>query len=357
MSTAPKILLLDHDPDLLDAYRVMLSGMASKPEIHTATSGARAIALLESSPFTLLVCDLNMPKMDGLQVLAIVCRKWPELRTAIMTTVVDEQFRTRAYALGVDLYLEKPGTNQEKQFFMDCIESLLGQRSHSGFRGVQSKSLVDIIQLEGLSQSSSVLKMSNGPQEGRIWFQNGDIIDAVTQDLSGEAAFKKIMSWQTGNFEMLPPDPSRPRVIFNSYQGLLLETAQAMDEARDQTAPAGSPAGTGAKPASVLTEIARVSGVEFVLKVPTDKKPPAESWGLENSEQLADWTRRTMQGFRSLGEKMQLGRFVQLDGFGLQRHVAIAPREDHGLCVGFRRTLSPDKVRETMKHIVTKWPS
>jgi CheY-like chemotaxis protein len=354
MSSRPRILLLDDDPDVLELYRVMLSGLASEPEVRTTTTGARAIALLESEPFTLLLCDLNMPKMDGLQVLAIVRRKYPQLRTAIMTSVVDDQFRGRAYAMGVDLYLEKPGQPQEKRFFMDCIESLLGREDQGGFRGVQSKSLVDIIQLEGLSQSSSVLKVTNGALEGKIWFQNGDIIDAATHDLTGEAAFKVILSWKAGNFEVLPPDTARPRVIFNSYQGLLLETAQALDEAEGHTTTT-APGETAAQPTSVTAEIARVSGVEFVLRVMAEKKQSVESWGLENVEQMSDWVRFVGQRFQALGERLQFGQFRQLEGFGLQRHVAVTSQADTGLCVGFRRTLSPEQVRETMKHIVSKW--
>ena len=83
-------------------YREILSQMPSQPEVRTASSGIRALAKIESEPFRLMVCDLRMPKMDGLQVLAIVRRKFPELRTVALTSVEDEQFRSRAYALGVD---------------------------------------------------------------------------------------------------------------------------------------------------------------------------------------------------------------------------------------------------------------
>lgn len=190
MAGSLKILLLDDDQDLLEVYKEILTQLPSKPEIHTATSGARAIALLESDQFGLLVSDLNMPKMDGLQVLTIVRRKFPTLRTAVMTSVVDEQFRARAYSMGIDLFLEKPNTQQEITFFLDCIESLLGKQASAGFRGVQSKSLVDIIQLECLSGSSAVMKIINGTSEGKIWLVNGEIIDAVTGGVDGEKAFQ-----------------------------------------------------------------------------------------------------------------------------------------------------------------------
>src|SRR5215831_7797070 len=230
MAECHKILLVDDDPKLLDVYQQTLRALPSKPEIETATSGSRAMAMLEGDQFRLLICDLKMPKMDGLQVLSIVRRKYPQLRTVALTSVHDEQYRSRAYALGVDLFWHKPTNEQEIKMFLECIESLLGRERDNGFRGVQSKSLVDIIQLECISQSSSVLRITNGPLSGKIWIQDGEIVDAEADDLKAEGAFQRILSWKAGSFETLPADPSRPRTITKSYNGLLLETAQALDE-------------------------------------------------------------------------------------------------------------------------------
>ena len=211
MATNQKILLLDDDPDLLDMYREILAQLPSRPEIHTASSGNRAMAMLETEAFQLLICDLKMPKMDGLQVLSIVRRKYPQLRTVVLTSVMDEQFRSRVYALGVDLFWQKPTSQEETKMFLDCLESLLSRESGPGFRGVQSKSLVDLVQLECISQSSSVLRITNGPLAGRIWINEGELIDAETDGLRGEEAFQKILAWKAGNFESLPAEPDRPR--------------------------------------------------------------------------------------------------------------------------------------------------
>jgi CheY-like chemotaxis protein len=361
MAEQPKILLLDDDQDLLELYREMLGRLPSKPVIHTATSGARAIALLEAETFSLLISDLNMPRMDGLQVLTIVRRKFPHLRTAVMTSVVDPQFRARAYSMGIDLFLEKPNTSQEVGFFMDCIESLIGKEVDAGFRGVQSKSLVDIIQLECLSQSSSTLKITNGPQNGKIWFLNGDVIDAEAQELRAEEAFRKILSWRTGAFEILPAEPERERTIFSSYQGLLLETAQALDEAQAEAAPvADAPSEAAGEPPprteSPLASLARFNGVEFVLTVEVDGQH-LDSWGVENPEHIAGWVRATTQRWRGLGEQLGAGQLNQMEGTGAQFALGIASHEAKELCVGFSRSLSQDLVRETMAKIVTAWAS
>ena len=360
MSNRHKILLLDDDQELLELYREMLERLPSQPEIHTATSGARAIALLESDEFTLLVSDLNMPRMDGLQVLTIVRRKFPHLRTAVMTSIVDAQFRARAYAMGVDLYLEKPNTSQEITFFLDCIESLLGREVDGGFRGVQSKSLVDIIQLECLSGSSSVLKVTNGTSDGRIWFQDGNLIDSEAPELQGRDAFAKILSWKTGNFEILPPDPSRERTIFESVQGLLLESVQAVDEAlaeaQEKSEAPDKPAEEIQESPSTLAALSRFNGVQFALSVPFDGNH-VENWGSESPDLIGRWARKTMTELEQIGDAVQTGQLNQVQAFGPNGHLVLFSRSNKTLCVGFHRSLSQEIVRETMTKIVNAWES
>jgi len=340
-------------------YQEILGQLPSRPEVVTASSGARAIALLESQAFTLMVTDLNMPKMDGLQVLSIVRRKYPQLRIVVLTSVMDEQFRSRAYAMGVDLFWQKPSTMDEIKLFLDCIESLLGrEETESGFRGVQSKSLVDLIQLECLSRTSTTLRISNGNLEGRIWIRDGDVIDAATGTLTDTAAFREILCWKTGSFEILPPDNERKRTIQDSYQGLLLETAQAIDEGHYKSqSTATADAGGTATPASPLVALSSVPGVEFLISVPEDKSKDADAWAAENVPATAAWTRETVEQFRKLGDEMQAGQLLSLEFHSQQRHLTCAPGKSQHLLAGWNRNLSADEFRENFKKLTSKWAS
>src|SRR5271170_5984923 len=181
METQHKILILDDDADWLDLSREMLSELPSKPEVRTASNARRALALLDTEPFRLLICDLKMPRMDGLQVLAVVRRRFPELRTVVLSGLEDEEFRSRAYALGVDLFWLKTDMQRNSKMFAECLESLLGTSADGGFRGIQSKSLMDIIQMECLSRSSTILRISRGPLVAKLWIQDGELIDAEAE--------------------------------------------------------------------------------------------------------------------------------------------------------------------------------
>lgn len=358
MEARPKILLLDDDPDLLDMYREILAQLPSKPDIRTASNGPRALALLEAEPFRLFICDLRMPKMDGLQVLSIVRRKHPQLRTVVLTSVVDEQFRSRVYALGVDLFWQKPGTDDEIQSFMHCLESLLGRDSEAGFRGVQSKSLVDLIQLECISQNSVVLRITNGPLAGHIWITGGELVDAETNGVKGEVAFARILGWKAGSFEALPAEPARPRTIFKSYNALLLETAQALDESRSAaTAPVATESTTPPLPLPALAQLAQLPGVEFVLALKPGAEDQFESRGLENPAPKAKWTRHTLARFRALSDRVAAGSLEQIEGLGPQRHLALAPAGPDELAIGWQSKLGPSEVAENTRKAVASWVS
>jgi two-component system chemotaxis response regulator CheY len=75
-----------------------------------ASSGLEAIEQLAFGPIALLVLDLNMPDMHGLEVLRFV-RKHPSFRhvpVIVLTTRGDEESRSAAMAAGASLYLTKP---------------------------------------------------------------------------------------------------------------------------------------------------------------------------------------------------------------------------------------------------------
>jgi CheY-like chemotaxis protein len=358
MPTDRKILLVDDDQEFLGTYREFLKRLSGELTIHTAASGARALAMLEAEAYNLLLVDLKMPRMDGLQVLAIVRRRFPQVRIVVLTSLQDEHFRARAYAMGVDQYWQKPRTEQEIHLFTHSVEALLNDTARGGFRGVQSKSLVDIIQLECLSQSSSVLKISNGVLDAKIWIQNGEIIDAEAPSLQGEAAFREIFSWKGGAFEVLSPEVARTRTIFTSYQGLLLDTLQGLDESKAQegvSQTAGEPTSEDAAlaAASSLTALSQFDGVEFACLAEPGES--GGSWGLDNAARAEKWVSQTLNSFRSLGEDLQVGDIQQVFCRGSKHQIVLSPTEKGVRCIGFTPGLTAEKVRDTMKAIRSKW--
>ncbi len=358
MEVQHKILVLDDDADWLELSREMLAQLPSKPEVRTATSGKRALAMLDAEPFRLLICDLKMPRIDGLQVLAIVRRRYPELRTVVLSALEDEDFRSRAYALGVDMFWLKTEMQGNLQMYLDCLESLLGRDQDGGFRGIQSKGLMDIIQMECLARSSTVLRITRGSLVAKLWIQDGELTDAEAEGARGETAFLRILTWKSGTFENLPAEPNRERTIFKPVNALLLESAQAIDE-NDDSAVAASDGTVQVHRRTVwkLSLLAR-AGAEFVVAVPPEGQGVPEALGTEaqTAGQYAHWTRRATESIKRMGDAVDAGPLLHLDANNLERRLLMIPWEQKNFLVGWSPEMSEGLLEKTKK-LVASWDS
>ena len=353
-----KILILDDDNDWLTLCRDLLSALPSQPEIFTANNARRALAIIEAEKIRLLICDLKMPRIDGLQMIAIVRRRFPELRTVVLSALEDEEYRSRAYALGVDLFWLKVEMQRNTKFFNECLESLMSatnREGDTGFRGIQSKSLMDIIQMEGLSRSSTVLRVTRGPLVAKVWMQDGDLIDAECEGARGEAAFQRLLAWKSGSFENLPAEPQRERTIQKSVNALLLESAQAMDE---NTNPVGEDSLESATHRKTIWKLAKLTreGADFIMAVPPAGRGEPDAIGTQNTAAYAHWTRRAEELARRLGEKLEAGPLSHVSGQSLDRQLVMVSKGDQSFLVGWPADASGNLAEKSRK-LVASWDS
>ncbi len=356
METPHKILVLDDDADWLELCRDIFAQLPSKPEIRTATSSSRALGILDSEPFRLLICDLKMPRMDGLQVLSVVRRRFPELRTVVLSGLEDEEFRSRAYALGVDLFWLKTEMQRDSKTFMDCLESLLGRDTDGGFRGIQSKGLMDIIQMECLSRSSTVLRITRVPLVAKLWFQEGELLDAEAEGARGEVAFRRILAWKSGTFENLPAEPGRERTITKPINALLLESAQVMDESANLSSETQFVDSRHRKTIWKLSLLTR-EGAEFVVAVPPEGQGEPEAFRIQSGEQLASWTRHAAEIAKRLGDKIEAGPLSHVTGSSQEKQLIVLPQGKKSFLVGWSPSAPPHQLLEQSKKLVASWDS
>jgi CheY-like chemotaxis protein len=358
MEKRHKILILDDDADWLQLSREMLEAIPSHPEVLIANNGKRALSILESEPVRLLLCDLKMPRMDGLQVLAIVRRRHPELRTVVLSGLEDEDYRSRAYSLGVDLFWIKMEMQRNPKLFIECVESLLGSTERdgdTGFRGIQSKSLMDIIQMECLSRASTVLRITRGPLVARLWIQEGELIDAEVEGARGEAAFQRLLSWKAGTFENLAAEPDRERTIFKPVNALLLESAQTFDEDAN---PVGEESLENVSHRKMMWKLSLLNreGADFVIVVPPEGMGEPEAIGTQSVAPLVSWARRAADIARRLGERLEAGPVQQVVGKSMERQILLFSREDKLFFIGFPADFAGSPL-ENARKLVASWDS
>jgi CheY-like chemotaxis protein len=104
----PIVVAVDDDPTTIAIVRAVVSqnGMTC----HTASDGRQALETIRNVNPALVILDVNMPFLDGFEVLAAI-RQHPATRTvpvAMLTSVQQEADVVRAFALGADDYVVKP---------------------------------------------------------------------------------------------------------------------------------------------------------------------------------------------------------------------------------------------------------
>jgi hypothetical protein len=101
----------------------------------------------------------------------------------------------------------------------------------SGFQAkIKGANLADLVQMECLSGSKRVVRVTSGDQVGYLFFRTGNLVHALARSLAGEAAALEMLAWDEGTFEPAERDwPAKDSIACN-WQGLLLRAAQARDE-------------------------------------------------------------------------------------------------------------------------------
>jgi len=100
-----RVLLIDDDPDLLNVCRVGLEALGH--EIRTAEAGGEGIADAAVHPPDVIVLDLGLPDMDGLDVCRRV-RTWSDVPIVVLSADGTEDRKVDALQGGADDYMTKP---------------------------------------------------------------------------------------------------------------------------------------------------------------------------------------------------------------------------------------------------------
>lgn len=225
----------------------------------------------------LVVLDIEMPVIDGVQFLNLVHRKHPNLSKVVLTGYATEQHRAECLSGGAELFLEKPRTPQDLQSILATLHELARLQPEEGFRGVLRRvGLTDIIQMECLSRHSVVLYVGTQSGHGEIYIKDGAIIHAQAGDLTGEPAFNHVLGLKGGEFDLRPFVEPPAQSIEGQWEFLLMEAARQVDEKAEQVADSNEAAAPtpDSFPATQSTEVS-LDSLPDMFKAPAATAPAA----------------------------------------------------------------------------------
>ena len=116
--TAPiSILVVDDETGICQNVKKILA--KGNFDVTAANSGREALKMMAEKPFELVISDVVMPEMNGLQLLKSLKANWPQTKTVMMTAYASTNTAMRAIRLGALDYLPKPFTPNELRAMVD----------------------------------------------------------------------------------------------------------------------------------------------------------------------------------------------------------------------------------------------
>jgi DNA-binding NtrC family response regulator len=106
MSHKPSVLIVDDEEVVRRAHRRSLEAFDCLTR--SAADGKAAILAMEEQPSDLILLDIRMPGLDGMDVLKTIKARWPDCEVVIITGYPDIDAAKEAVRLGAYDYIAKP---------------------------------------------------------------------------------------------------------------------------------------------------------------------------------------------------------------------------------------------------------
>ncbi len=236
------LLIVDDDHDLLEMLMHHLVSLGRDYEVSSVAFPMEAVNLIASADMLhILVLDVNLPDISGFEIHQFAFQRFTKVRT--LFTSGQEIAKNLLPAGEVEL-LRKPFDVSallrqivsweyaiRTEVATDSLEEASLALTHSGvldglgFDGyIQNFRLPDLIQTFLLAGQTGELVLSNGPDSGSIYLDNGHVVHVKTQTQEGDPALCHIMSWTGGGFVFHPhrqPASSLPQVHLQIPKTLL----------------------------------------------------------------------------------------------------------------------------------------
>ncbi|NTV12955.1 MAG: response regulator [Desulfobulbaceae bacterium] len=221
------ILLVDDETNFLLSLADMLRANEDEFSIRTAGNGKDAADIIDNESIDLVVTDLNMPIMDGFELMAHISQVNSDLPVIAMTAYGTPEMESRLRNMGAFQYIEKPID------FDSLLRKIKDGLKTGSTRGhVAGISLPSFMQLLELDKKTCTLHIKSGKNRGDMFFKQGELMSARTGNLTSQDAAFEIINWDYSEIEIenTCKFKEEDRDINVPMGFLLIESARMKDE-------------------------------------------------------------------------------------------------------------------------------
>ncbi|TRZ42284.1 response regulator [Robertkochia solimangrovi] len=177
------IILADDHALVRDGIKSLLEDETDVQVIGEAANGLEALTAIGEHEPDLLIVDIRMPEMNGIQVVEKVTRDFPEVRTLVLSMHDSEEYVVQSINAGADGYILKGASKDE---FMKALHTVAsGQKYYAG--DVSSFIIKNFVQGTPVSPLKSVVTT-----DIKLTRREKQILDLVLEGLSNKDIAEKL---------------------------------------------------------------------------------------------------------------------------------------------------------------------
>jgi CheY-like chemotaxis protein len=198
-----KVLIADDDRILLKRLTKGLGNYSDKFKAILVKDGKEAINVLKQEPVSLLVTDIQMPRLNGIILLAYVHTYHPSTPCIVTTAYGTSRLKAKL-PKDVLRFIQKPfDVNNLAQVIMAALERHVPRENAEGISVVSFLNMIELEQISCIFEIQSPDKPT-----GTLYFENGVLFDAKSGDIGGEAAALELIArnMSTYKFKVLPQE-------------------------------------------------------------------------------------------------------------------------------------------------------
>lgn len=220
-----RVLVVDDDPNQVRALARVISVRSPGLSIVTADGGNAAIEVLRSMPVDVVLTDLQMPDVNGFELLSWLLSHQPHVQVFTMTAYPDRESMERLRELGSVECYTKP---LDVASVLEQLTTTLAQGVRGHVRNIGLASLLQLIEME---RKTCTLTVESTERIGYLYVNEGALVDARHGDLQGEDAAIRIVGWSSPAVTIINTCATRQRTVQRPIGFIVMEAMRVSDEA------------------------------------------------------------------------------------------------------------------------------
>lgn len=223
------VLVVDDDKDVVRNLRENLAEISTNYSIKTSNDGKEALEIITNERLDLVILDVQIPGINGLQLLSELHNKGIWLPVIIITDSNINENDSKLKDFGIVDFIKKPFLFEKVVL---TIDEIMKNKEKKDL--IKNLSLPSILQLIEMEKRTGVLTIKIGKENGRIFFKSGKVMDVEVKGLSTSDALEEFIHslYEDREISIEYINHRKDKKIDMSLMQIVMEASRIKDEKR-----------------------------------------------------------------------------------------------------------------------------